>query len=156
MDLLQHYRQLAGYDEWANREIIASFRASQPTARSLRWLAHIVAAEHLWLARVRQKAAPFAVWPELTVDQCETEVRKLAELWNELLAESSNPLERLVAYKNSKGESYESLVRDILTHVFMHSAYHRGQIASEMRASGQVPAYTDFIHVVRQGLIGAP
>jgi uncharacterized damage-inducible protein DinB len=156
MDLLQHYRQLVGYDEWANREIIASFRASQPTARSLRWLAHIVGAEHLWLARVRQKAAPFAVWPELTVDQCEIEVRKLMELWNELLAERSNPLDRLVAYKNSKGESYQSLVRDILTHVFMHSAYHRGQIASEMRASGQVPAYTDFIHAIRQGLIGVP
>jgi uncharacterized damage-inducible protein DinB len=35
----------------------------------------------------------------------------------------------------------------------MHSAYHRGQIASLMRAGGGIPAYTDFIHAVRQGLI---
>jgi uncharacterized damage-inducible protein DinB len=35
----------------------------------------------------------------------------------------------------------------------MHSAYHRGQIASQMRASGKTPAYTDFIHGVRQGLV---
>jgi uncharacterized damage-inducible protein DinB len=41
----------------------------------------------------------------------------------------------------------------VLTHVVMHSAYHRGQIATHMRASGQTPAYTDFIHGVRQGLI---
>jgi uncharacterized damage-inducible protein DinB len=40
-----------------------------------------------------------------------------------------------------------------LTHVLLHSAYHRGQIASQMRGNGQTPAYTDFIHAVRQGLI---
>ena len=39
-------------------------------------------------------------------------------------------------------------------HVLMHSAYHRGQIALEMRAAGMEPAYTDFIQAVRQGLVG--
>ncbi len=58
-----------------------------------------------------------------------------------------------VVYKNSKGEPWTSTVEDILTHVVLHSAYHRGQIASLMRAGGEQPAYTDFIHAVRQGLI---
>jgi uncharacterized damage-inducible protein DinB len=62
-------------------------------------------------------------------------------------------LEQSIGYKNSKSEPWTSLVRDILTHVFMHSAYHRGQIAADMRQAGQVPAYTDFIHGVRQGLV---
>ena len=44
-------------------------------------------------------------------------------------------------------------MEDILTHVVLHSAYHRGQIASQMRAGGAPPAYTDFIHAARQGLI---
>jgi uncharacterized damage-inducible protein DinB len=44
-------------------------------------------------------------------------------------------------------------VEEILTHVVIHSAYHRGQIASDVRAAGGVPAYTDYIHAVRQGLI---
>jgi uncharacterized damage-inducible protein DinB len=44
-------------------------------------------------------------------------------------------------------------VEDVLTHVLLHSAYHRGQIASQMRAGGEEPAYTDFIHATRQGLI---
>ncbi len=30
---------------------------------------------------------------------------------------------------------------------------HRGQVASDVRASGGVPAYTDYIHALRQGLI---
>jgi uncharacterized damage-inducible protein DinB len=59
----------------------------------------------------------------------------------------------MISYKNTKGEPWTDTVQDILTHVLMHSAYHRGQIASQMRASGQTPAYTDFIHAVRQGLI---
>lgn len=40
-----------------------------------------------------------------------------------------------------------------LTHVAMHSAYHRGQIAGELREPGNTPPYTDFIHPVRQGLV---
>jgi uncharacterized damage-inducible protein DinB len=44
-------------------------------------------------------------------------------------------------------------VEDVLTHVLFHSAYHRGQIALQMRASGAEPAYTDFIHAVRKGFV---
>jgi uncharacterized damage-inducible protein DinB len=45
------------------------------------------------------------------------------------------------------------MVEEILTHLVIHSAYHRGQIASDLRAAGQEPAYTDYIHAVRQGLL---
>ena len=31
-----------------------------------------------------------------------------------------------------------------------HEAHHRGQIASDMRASGLDPPYTDYIHAIRQ------
>jgi uncharacterized damage-inducible protein DinB len=65
---------------------------------------------------------------------------------------SSSALAEKVIYKNSKGEAWSSTVHDVLTHVALHSAYHRGQIAGLMRARGYAPAYTDFIHAVRQGL----
>jgi uncharacterized damage-inducible protein DinB len=58
-----------------------------------------------------------------------------------------------VSYTNSKGELWTSTVEDILTHLVIHSAYHRGQIASDLRSAGREPAYTDYIHAVRQGLI---
>lgn len=155
MDLLQHYRQLARYDEWANLEVIAAFRTMEtPPDRSLRWMAHILAAQHLWLARMVLKQPSLPVWPELSVDECENNARDLASQWQGFLVDGApDLLEMLVAYKNSKGESWNSTVRDILTHVFMHSAYHRGQIAADVRQSGRVPAYTDFIHGVRQGLV---
>ena len=154
MELLEHYRQLASYDRWANLEVIDGIRAgATPVARPKKLMAHIVAAEQLWLARLERRQAPLPVWPELTLDQCEEQVAELAGSWEKYLAAEPDLLETKVPYTNSKGEFYESLVRDILTHVFMHSAYHRGQIASDMREAGNVPAYTDFIHGVRQGLV---
>jgi uncharacterized damage-inducible protein DinB len=79
---------------------------------------------------------------------------ELAGFWHGYFAQlSSAGLWQKVTYKNSKGESWTSTVQDILTHVVIHSAYHRGQIASLMRAAGGTPAYTDFIHAARQGLI---
>ena len=154
MDLQEHYRYLAGYDEWANLEVISVLHgASQRLERPLKLMAHILGAEHIWLARVRQRPSPLPVWPDLTPDQCSEQARSLAKSWQDLVAGGGEILDRSVAYTNSKGEAYQSLVRDILTHVFMHSAYHRGQIASHMRQAGLVPAYTDFIHAVRQGAI---
>lgn len=153
MDLLQHYRQLASYDEWANLEVVAALRnAGRQLDRSLKFTAHIVAAEYVWLTRIQQRPSPYAVWPELTLEECSREVPVLAKSWKGLLAQPEI-LDHSVHYKNSKGEAYDSLVRDILTHVFIHSAYHRGQIASDMRQNGITPAYTDFIHGVRQGLV---
>lgn len=53
----------------------------------------------------------------------------------------------------AKGDSFSSTIEDILQHVITHSAYHRGQIAADLRTSGSTPAYTDFIHATRNGLI---
>jgi len=155
MDLLEHYGQLVSYDEWANLQVIASLRRSEAQlTRSQQWIAHILAAEHVWLSRLLQQQQPYPVWPELTLEQCEREARNLAKAWRAYLKElTSDGLDQTVAYKNTKGESWSNTVRDILTHVFMHSTYHRGQIAADTRQSGQVPAYTDFIHGVRQGLV---
>jgi uncharacterized damage-inducible protein DinB len=62
-------------------------------------------------------------------------------------------LDETVDYVNSKGEPWTSSVEDILTHTVLHSSYHRGQIASDMRASGHAPAYTDYIHARRRGFV---
>ena len=155
MELLDHFRRQFTYDEWANREVLAGLRASaQSATRPLQLLAHILSAERLWLERLKQQPQTFPVWPDFTLDQCEQKITELAQLWREYLAQlSPTELSKKVAYQNSKGEPWISTVEDVVTHVVLHSAYHRGQIASLMRAAGEQPAYTDFIHPVRQGLI---
>ena len=154
MDLAHYFRQLLNYDAWANRKVIESFReVTNPPKRSIRLLAHVIAAEHVWLSRLRGKQQPFPVWPEFTLEQCTEQVDEVAGLWWSYFDGLPVVLTESVTYKNSKGESWTSTVCDILTHVFMHSTYHRGQIATNMREHGYTPAYTDFIHAVRQGLL---
>jgi uncharacterized damage-inducible protein DinB len=144
-------KRMLRYDLWANREALRSLRQGTPPGRSLRWIGHVLGAELLWLARMDGKPSPVPVWPELSLDQCEELLRDLARrVPDDVIAGS---LSRPVSYTNSRGEPWTSTVEEILTHVVIHSAYHRGQIASDLRASGQEPAYTDYIHAVRQGLL---
>jgi uncharacterized damage-inducible protein DinB len=154
MDLMDYFRRQFAYDAWANQEVLVAIRVSPAgIARSLELFAHILSAERLWLERLRQTPQSLAVWPQSSLDQCEAQASEMSRLWSEYLDEPSCNLSQAVTYKNSKGETYSSTAEEILTHVILHSAYHRGQIASHMRANGQTPAYTDFIHGARQGLI---
>ena len=155
MNLTDYFRRQFSYDAWANREVLAAIGTQDgENDRSLQLVSHIMAAERLWLERLKQQPQSTPVWPRRDLAQCRAEAEQMSGLWSEYLsAVTEEQLERTIAYKNSKGEPWESTVGDILTHVIMHSAYHRGQIASHMREHGKTPPYTDFIHSVRQGLV---
>ena len=142
------------YDVWANRETLGSLSQGGAPARSVRWMAHIISAELLWLARMEGRPALLPVWPDLSVQECEAKHRELSRRLTRSLTERwATPLSREVSYTNSKGEAWTSTIEEILTHVVIHSAYHRGQIASDVRAAGLEPVYTDYIHAVRQGFV---
>jgi uncharacterized damage-inducible protein DinB len=55
-----------------------------------------------------------------------------------------------LTYRNFKGTEFRTPVGEILMHVAMHGAYHRGQVAKALRAEGHAPADTDFITFVRE------
>jgi uncharacterized damage-inducible protein DinB len=153
--MLEHIKHLFAYDDWANHEVLASLQALEhPPARSLKFLGHIVSAERLWLERLLLQKQTSPVWPLFTIEQCKLEVDQLPGLWKSYLTSLGEAgLSRSLSYTNTKGERFASQKQDILLHVVMHSAYHRGQIAADMRAAGFTPAYTDFIHGVRQGFV---
>ena len=155
MDSVEHYRRLFAFDEWANREILMLLQANGGNpARSLELLSHMFAAERLWLERITRVPQSVAVWPQLRIDQCGHEAENLPKLWRSFLSQKTEEsLGEMVLYKNTKGEPFSSRIDDILMHVIMHAVYHRGQITADMRASGTTPAYTDFIHGVRQGFV---
>jgi len=158
MPNLSYIRRLFSYDDWANREVVTALQKLEiPPLRSVRFLGHIVSAERLWLERLQSQKQTYPVWPEPSLDQCKLEVEELARLWRDYLASlDEDSLSVSVTYKNTKGEPFTSQTQDILMHVILHSAYHRGQIATDMRAAGFTPAYTDFIHAVRQGMVESP
>ena len=155
VNLIEHFRRQFAYDAWANREVMSAIRAQAgEDERALQLMSHIVAAERLWLERLEQQPQSVPVWPKADLGWCEAQAVELKRLWTEYLQRiDGEDLAREISYKNSKGEAWENTVEDILSHVILHSAYHRGQIASHMRSIGQAPAYTDFIHGVRQGWV---
>ena len=55
-------------------------------------------------------------------------------------------------YRNSAGTAFDSRIDDILMHVAVHGAYHRGQVALSLRQEGVRPNPTDYIAFIR----GAP
>lgn len=149
---VDNFRRLFRYDHWANEEVLNSLKAAKDApSRSLGLLAHVLGAEYAWYSRLRQAPPPLAIWPQLTVAECEHHVLALEDVWEGYLKTlGSSGLAEAVSYTNTKGDVFNTGISDILMHIVVHSAYHRGQIASDMRANGNTPAHTDFVHAVRQ------
>jgi uncharacterized damage-inducible protein DinB len=151
---LAGFRRLLEHDGWANVAALVALREGPAPPKAVAWLSHIIGAERLWIARIRQEPPAMPVWPDFDLETCAAELTELQGEWMRCLeALDEEALEDGVAYRNSKGEFWTSTVADILTHVVLHAAYHRGQIAAAIREAGGTPAYTDFIHAVRSGLI---
>ena len=152
MGMVARLNRLFAYDSWANREVLTSLRAIEtPPQRSVALMAHILSAEKLWWERLVGQKQTLPVWPGITLQESEMQAAGLSTMWKDYLGMMNEAgLLSSVTYKNSKGESWTSKVEDILQHVIMHSGYHRGQIATDVRSAGFTPAYTDFIHAIRQ------
>ena len=143
------WTKLFAYDDWANREEVSHLRSfAAPPAKAIKILAHIVGTEWLWLGRLRRESKPAMVWPDLTLDQVSEQIDRLRDEWPKEFEKKD-----VVEYVNSKGEKWSSRADDILMHVILHGGYHRGQIATIVRQSGNEPAYTDYIHCVRSGFV---
>jgi len=155
MSRIDRLRKLFAYDDWANRETLAALDSGGPTPESaLKVMAHVLGADRLWLDRLRGRKAAPPVWPGFALPACRDEVASLECLWEDWLDDlDADDLDRTIEYVNSKGERWSSTMADVLDHVLLHSAYHRGQVATLLREAGRQPAYTDYIHCTRQGLI---
>ena len=154
MSELVRFRRMFEHDAWANGAVLDALRLGPAPAKARSWIAHIVGAERLWLARIRHEPSEMPVWPELDFDICAEELVAIEGEWMQCLATlDEEGLEEGVGYRNSKGEFWTSTVGDILTHVALHASYHRGQIAASIREAGGAPPYTDYIQAARTGLL---
>jgi len=150
-------RRLFDHLAWADanaRDALHAMPASSAEARrATELLAHVAGAEHVWLSRVMGRPPAYPVWPPLDLAEAAAlAARTAAELQQYVASLGPKDLAREVEYTNSAGRRFRDRVDDILVHVAMHGAYHRGQIALLTRQGGGGPASTDYIAFVR----GAP
>jgi uncharacterized damage-inducible protein DinB len=151
METLEHLRELFAYNDWANRRIAVALK-SIPPGRCHRIFAHLLTAEKEWYERLYGKDSTGAnFWPELPADECGDLARQTATAYETLLRRfEEEGLGLPIRYRTSGGEAKENTVREILSHVLLHSATHRGNIMVKIREDGFEPPKIDYIVYLRE------
>ncbi len=160
--MFERFQRLFKYEADANAKVVASLR-SVPAAnharpefqRALAIFGHILAARQVWLFRIGGNVAETReLHPAIRdADHAADQSTLIDDAWKDYTLHLTDAkLRQVVDYTSTEGRKFRTKVEDILGHVLMHSAYHRGQIAILVRQSGGEPAQTDYIFAVRETL----
>ena len=150
MDALASLRRRFRYHAWATATVVEAVAAAGAPA-ALRPLGHALTADRVWLLRLRgEPTEGVALWPDLDAAGCQALARRNADAYAGVLA-APPALDAAVAYRTSGGVAHETPVGDVLDHVLLHAAHHRGQANAALRAAGATPPTIDFIAWVRRG-----
>ncbi|MFN3596957.1 MAG: DinB family protein [Rubricoccaceae bacterium] len=114
-------------------------------------LAHTLVADRVWLMRLRgERTDALALWPTLDARGLRLLAQRNADAYEDLLEPlADDDLARVAAYRALDGTRHRSAVHDVLEHVLLHGAHHRGQAAAALRAAGVAPPRLDYIAWVR-------
>lgn len=149
--MIRWIERLVEHLAWANRRALEAVRRhGDEWVRRL--MAHVLAAERVWLRRIRGgDSSGLEIWPDRTLAACAERLEANVADYRRLLARlEPGDLDREVAYRTSRGERFETPLGEILLHVTHHGAHHRGQIARRVRRAGAEPPNTDVITFVRE------
>jgi uncharacterized damage-inducible protein DinB len=158
--LADRFCQWYEYEHDSHEKVIASLEAVPGAShgeaafrKAVDLLAHIAAARELWLYRFGvASTGPAMLFPQqVGLAEAIRRIRAVEPPWTAYLAKlNDEELARRFEYKSTEGPRFRSSVEEILTQLFGHSWYHRGQIASLVRSLGCQPAETDFVFWSRE------
>lgn len=147
-----YFQRLYKYNEWANEKLLSLIEANRVTDNEVFIaLSHYLAAQEIWISRIEGRTARVnGVWEVYSLERCKALAAQTAISWNDKLASMEDSgYFKIIAYKNTQGNYYETPVVDIVGHCVNHATYHRAQIARMLRALGVTPVNTDFITYAR-------
>jgi uncharacterized damage-inducible protein DinB len=153
----------ADYQHWANEALFTALDHLQPDAigsdqglffSSIHHTTdHILLISQSWLALmqgetlvVNYKVINNPDWRELKL-ALRREMRKLQ---NWLEAQSPAFFDTEIEYVGSEGKSHSMWVRDVLTHLYMQFAHHRGEISAVATRLGAPSPEMDFVFYRRE------
>ena len=137
---IENFRQLADYNQWANRRLYAAALAlpaeqyRRPTGvffGSLHGtLNHLLLTDRVWLKRLTGEGDhPSRLDAILFDDRNELARARIAEdarLKRVVGGYSVSDLAAPLSYKTMSGAPHEQVLADILLHLFNHQTHHRG------------------------------
>ena len=159
MDITNRYRRWFQYEMDAHEKVLdslerAAAEGSTPAFQKANDLfAHIVAARRLWLYRFGVlEEGPRDIFPQgVALETLRRIAKEMHDVWLSYLDRLDDAeLARVFEYKALDGGAFRNTIEDILTQLFGHSWYHRGQIALLLRTGGGEPATTDFVYWCRE------
>jgi uncharacterized damage-inducible protein DinB len=163
--LTERFRRWFDYERDAHAKVFASLETVSPEGRdtaeyrkAVSVLAHIVAARRIWLGRIgRIPLTSGPLFPtNLTAADVAAQWNEVSSAWTGYLDELDDAaLERVLEYQSLDSVRFRNRLEEILTQLFGHSSYHRGQIASLVKLAGGQPAITDFIYWCREPVGGS-
>lgn len=152
--MIDHIQKLFTYDRWADGVVIASLESvanvdQQPAV--VRLVCHLMAAKEIWHARiVGNPHPPTERFPTTAVADAISRLNEMNARFR-ALTDSQPDVNRIVQYADTMGNRYQHPLGELLIHVANHGTYHRGQLATAIKAAGGTPAVSDYIAWVRAG-----
>lgn len=135
-------------------ELPAEKHAEPDYQKAIRVMAHLAVARHKWMVRFgRALELHTNFFPEdWTLETLASELAASHHLWENYLGslEEDAQLEEYFEYVSSDAGPCRSMIADIVTQLFGHSWYHRGQVAMLVKSLGGQPAQTDFVYWTRE------
>lgn len=107
---------------------------------------HILNAHQVWNARILN-GEPFGVLDVHRLESCK-EINDNNCRDTEMILDTMD-LANAIHYRNTRGQTFNNTLQDILFHVFNHSTHHKAQIISDFRQASVVPLVTDYIFYKR-------
>ena len=160
MNMTERFQRWYAYEKDSHAKVLASLdtvpegkRSSPEFVKAVELLAHMVAARRLWMFRLGRSAeSPQDIFPEFpSLASVRDSLEAMQAKWATYLEGlTETDLTRVFTYRNLEGKPFQNSVLDVLTQLFGHSLYHRGQIALLVRTLGGEPAATDFIYWCRE------
>jgi len=143
-------RLLDAAAELTPEELTRDFGSSEKSVAGT--LAHIYAAERLWMGRIQ------GLNPKLYVNEEDRDLAVLSREWPALLRQweacagalTSESVHHKVDYTNPKGNPDRHTHWQIILHVVNHATHHRGQVSGFLRAMGKVPPPLDLMAFYRE------
>ncbi len=163
LSFVERFRHWYEYEKDCNRKALLMLhsvppeaRASSQFTRAVGKMAHLVAARHMWLHRLGVVAdCPEGWFPPTTLEQLPALVGAIETRWTAYLASlTEEDIAGEFTCTGGDGRRYRWRLLDLLTQVFGHAWYHRGQIAMLVKDVGGEPVDTDYIFWDRPVVLG--
>lgn len=148
MTLKEHFEDLFIYSRHYNQKFINLLETLPAEEKSIKLISHIVNAHQIWNRRINYQAMGTGVWDIRSMNELRAADEQNFEETLQIL--KTLDLEKIIDYKNIKGEPFSNPVREILFHVVNHSTYHRAQISAALKAGGTEPIISDYIFYKRE------